>query len=365
MHEPRTGDRVVVGMSGGVDSSVAAALLVDAGYRVVGITMRLRNDVPGSGHRSPEDSLDARRVAASLGIAFYVMDLREAFSRTVVESFVADYVAGRTPNPCTRCNPFVKFASLQERARELDAEWIATGHYARVRHDPETGWAELHAGADPSRDQSYFLFGIGPAVLARTIFPVGELTKADVRAHARMLQLPVADKPDSQEVCFAPKGDYASFVAQFAQGAPARSGGIVDEQGRVLGQHDGIHQFTIGQRRGLRLSAGKPLYVTGIDAATATVRVGPQSATVAAGLLARGVNWLNGGPVPAGTLLQIKIRSRCTPTAVTIGHSTPESFVAWARDGLPAVTPGQAAVLYDGDRVIGGGWIERSLSGEG
>lgn len=362
MPEPRAGDRVVVGMSGGVDSSVAAALLVEAGYDVIGIAMRLWGDASGSGCCSLDDFRDARQVAHQLHIPFYVMDFRDVFTRAVVQPFVTDYLQGRTPNPCARCNQFVKFASLWERARELGADWIATGHYARVRRDTPTGRAELLAAADPAKDQSYFLFGIEPAVLAHTVFPVGALRKPEVRARARALRLAVAEKPDSQEVCFAPKGDYASFVARQSAAGAARPGVIVDAAGQILGTHDGVHGFTIGQRRGLGVQAEQPLYVTAIDAYSGTVRVGPRHATVAAGLVAQQANWLADGPARCGARLQMKIRSRFAPAAITIGAATTDSFVAWADEaGLPAVTPGQAAVLYDGDRVIGGGWIERAL----
>ena len=368
MREPRPGNRVVVGMSGGVDSSVAAALLVEAGLDVVGISRRLWGGTgggdAGSGCCSLDDFLDARRVAARLNIPFYVMDFRDVFQRNVVDPFVAEYAAGRTPSPCIRCNQFVKFASFWERAQELGAEWIATGHYARVRRDPRRGAAELWAAADQAKDQSYFLFAIEPDVLRRTLFPLGELTKDQVRARARALGLSVADKPESQEICFVPPGGYAAFVAANTRGTPSRAGHIVSADGAVVGRHDGVHQFTVGQRRGLGVSGGTPLYVTEIDAASGTVRVGPRASTLAPGLVAARPNWLGGTPVASGARLHMRIRSRCAPVEVVIDESGPERFVARASQGLPAVTPGQAAVLYERERVIGGGWIERALRPE-
>lgn len=363
--------RVVVAMSGGVDSSLAAALLVEQGYDVVGVSMRLWEGSAGatqSGCCTLDDFLDARQVAERLGIPFYVMDFRDVFGRAVVDDFVDEYRRGRTPNPCTRCNQFVKFAAFWERARELGGEAIATGHYARVTAGARG--AELRRGADPDKDQSYFLFAVDGAVLARSLFPVGGLDKQSVRAEAERRGLSVAHKPDSQEVCFAPRSAAAPFVAGHSSALPLRPGVVVDEQGAVLARHGGVHQFTIGQRRGLGVSGAAPRYVTGIDAARGVVRVGPAAAVVSAGLRAARANWL--GPLPAaGDRLQVQIRSRFAPQAVRVIHADETSFAVEADDGMRAVTPGQAAVLYDGDRVVGGGWIaaahtapgERALDG--
>jgi len=353
-------ERVVVAMSGGVDSSLAAALLVEAGYDVVGVSMRLWGGVSDSGCCSLDDFLDARLVAEQLGIPFYVMDFRAAFQRAVVDDFVAEYRQGRTPNPCARCNQFVKFAGFWDRARELGASSIATGHYARVAA-PADGPALL-AGIDADKDQSYFLFGVDRAVLARTLFPVGALDKPAVREAAARRGLSVAGKADSQDVCFVSRAGHAAFVVGQDSAQPLRPGAVVDEDGRVLGTHDGVHRFTVGQRRGLGVAGGPPRYVTAIDAAAGTVRVGAATRTVAGGLVATSPNWLAPPPL-SGTRVTVKIRSRVAPQAARVLRADALGFAIAADDGLRAVTPGQAAVLYDGARVLGGGWIAAAVGG--
>lgn len=359
---PASGARVVVAMSGGVDSSLAAALLVEAGYDVVGVAMRLAAEAGDSGCCSLDDFLDARLVAEQLGIPFYVMDFRAEFARAVVDDFVSEYRRGRTPNPCARCNQFVKFAAFWERVRELGGEWMATGHYARTHRVGEE--TALLAGVDADKDQSYFLFGIDRTVLARTLFPVGGLRKSDVRVAAEARGLPVASKPDSQEVCFVPRAGYAEFVERHASATPLRSGSVVDVDGRVLATHAGVHRFTIGQRRGLGIAGGAPRYVTAIDAASGTVQLGPAAAVHAAGLVADGANWLATPPAP-GTRVAVKIRSRFAAQPARIVRADAAGFALLADAGMRAVTPGQAAVLYDGERVLGGGWIRAAVQAAG
>ncbi len=358
----RRRQRIVVAISGGVDSAMAAALLGEAGYDVVGVAMRLWDSEAGgneSGQRPLDEFLDARLVAERLQIPFYVMDFRPQFRRAVVDHFVAEYRRGRTPNPCSRCNQFIKFGSFWDRARELGGDLIATGHYARLQFGRRG--VELRRGVDAQKDQSYFLFSVDPAVLRYTRLPLGTLTKAEVRREAARRRLPVAKKPDSQEVCFAPRGQYAAFVERQASAVPLRVGAILDPGGRVLARHAGVHRFTIGQRRRLGVGlGGPPRYVTEIDASTGVVRVGASEGVMSAGLVATGVNWLGAPPRP-GEALTVKIRSRFGAQPARVVDVGVDHFSIVAENSLRAVAPGQAAVLYDGDRVIGGGWITCGL----
>jgi tRNA-specific 2-thiouridylase len=352
--------RVVVAMSGGVDSAVAAARCVAAGHEVIGISLRLASDGQGS-CCSLDDFRDAAAVADRLGIPHYVFDFREAFARAVVGPFVAEYLAGRTPNPCALCNQHVKFDLLWRRARELGAAKLATGHYARIATDEATGGLALRTAVDAGKDQTYFLFGLDQAALGRTLFPVGELTKTAVRAEAAALGLPVADKPESMEVCFVPRGDAAAFVERHAAPGTLRPGPIVDGSGAVIGRHDGVHRFTVGQRRGLGLGGGQRRYVRAIDAATGTVEVGDAASLRAGGLVVRGTVWASGRPSAPATEVAVRIRHHHHPVPARLsaieGDVTTLRFVARG----PGVTPGQAAVFYRGELVAGGGWIAQEL----
>ncbi len=354
---PANGKTVVIAMSGGVDSSVAAALLKKQGYNCVGVFMRLGNDpagadddtpvacaplkrpvsaAPGSGPKphhqgccSTGDAADARYVAGLLDIPFYALNFQRDFGG-IIDYFVGEYNRGRTPNPCVRCNEYLKFGKLARYAHAMGADYVATGHYARI-HRSSNGEVELWRGTDTAKDQSYVLFGVPPEELRRMLLPVGDFPKSEVRTMARDLGLPVHDKPDSQEICFVPDNNYVNLL-QKRSPQTLKPGHIVDAAGQVVGQHAGHQNFTLGQRRGVGVAFGYPIYVTGIDANTNTVRVGPRE-----GLLHRD----NSPPAPATAVLN-------SANELRVEFDSP----------IPAITPGQAVVCYDGQRLLGGGWID-------
>jgi tRNA-uridine 2-sulfurtransferase len=360
--------RIVVAMSGGVDSSVAAALLAEQGHDVIGLSMQLYPQGEGDkgeggngkeGHFGScctlDDLHDARRVASTLGFPHYILNLEERFQETVISNFVQEYASGRTPLPCAHCNSDLKFSTLLERARGFGSDQVATGHYARIERSDNGRWL-LTRSADREKDQSYFLFSLTQEQLAGAVFPVGSLSKPAVRAEARRLGLVVADKADSQEICFIPDGDYASFVA--SRTPEARRGVILDERGATLGSHEGVHRFTIGQRKGLGIATGAPLYVLKIDADSGDVTVGSRAALERASLTASGVNWVS-VDTPATWLpvsAQIRHRHRAAAGRVRALENGRAEFEF--DQPQAAVTPGQAVVFYDDEVVVGGGWIE-------
>ena len=357
--------RIVVAMSGGVDSSVAAALLAEQGHDVVGVSMQLYDQREGGfGTCCTIDDLhDARRVAARIGIPHYILNFESHFHTHVQQNFIGEYARGRTPIPCAHCNSEVKFSELLSRAGGYGASRLATGHYARIERGDD-GRVRLLRGRDAAKDQSYFLFSLTQTQLALAAFPVGDLPKDEVRAHAHRLGLDVADKPDSQEICFVPDGDYAGFLER-ADPALAVSGAVVDGAGRTLGTHGGVHRFTVGQRKGLGLSASVPLYVVAIDAVSREVTVGPRDALDRRALTASQVNWISGTAPAAWTAVtaQIRHRHRAAPARVRAldGGRAELEFDA----PQSAVSPGQAAVFYDGEAVVGGGWIDSRLGPSG
>lgn len=349
-------------MSGGVDSSVTAALLVEQGHEVIGVHMKL-HDAPTvsspSGSATPtsktccglDDALDARRVADTLGIPYYVWDLRTAFESAVMSTFAEEYRLGRTPNPCVLCNGVLKFDVLLRRARALGASHLATGHYARITED-----GRLKMAVDLDKDQSYFLFPMRREAIDATLFPLGGLCKADVRAHAARLGLVTAAKPESQDVCFLPAHDHARFVAERFPEVDG-AGEIVDEQGKVLGHHDGYWRFTIGQRRGLGVAAPHPLYVLRVEPDQRRVVVGPEDRLATVELHAVGVSWLR-APAPRASL-HARVRHRGALAPVALDHVERDTVTVRFQAPARAATPGQAIVFYDGDEVLGGGWIRK------
>jgi len=357
-----TRERVLVAMSGGVDSSVAAALLVEQGYDVIGATMKLfcyGDEVPDRPCCSLDSIDDARRVCERLGVPHYVLNLEDAFGRDVVANFVDEYARGRTPIPCVRCNSFTKFRDLLHKADALDARWIATGHYARAVD------GELFRGADPAKDQSYFLWGIERAVVRRMLLPVGELSKAETRGRARALGLTVvAEKPESQDICFVPNGDHSTVLAKhLAVGDPALSRGpIVLSDGRAVGEHEGFARYTIGQRRGLPGGYAEPMFVVAIRPSERAVVIGPREELKGSGIVAREMNWLVDAAPDVAARVSVQIRHHAAPAAAEIVRVDGDEVELALDEPVSAITPGQSLVIYDGERVLGGGVIEAGRS---
>jgi tRNA-specific 2-thiouridylase len=353
----RRGKKIVVAMSGGVDSSVAASLLVEQGYQVHGVSLRMWDE--NRGPRVCSDHRGAAEVAGMLGIPHTLLDLRAQFATTVVKPFARDYLHGRTPNPCVACNRDFKLGTLLNWAREQGADFVATGHYARITHQ-DGSHAALFRGADGAKDQSYFLFALSQEQLARALFPLGEMHKSEVRERARRLGLPAAERPESQDICF---GDYKELVASYADKDEVCGGDVINRSGTVLGRHRGIHSVTVGQRRGLGIAAAEPLYVIDIDSKTKQVVVGKKEELRCTGLIASGVNWIDlPDQIEFVAEVQVRYRAPAVPSAVRPGANGSCEVVF--HETLQGVTPGQAAVFYRGDQVLGGGWIESALKGK-
>ncbi len=362
---------IAVAMSGGVDSSTVAAMLRAEGNNVIGLTMQLWNQRRLSGHGLPEstqgrccsldDVYDARRVAEKLGIPYYVVNQERRFEDDVVRPFVKEYLSGRTPIPCSLCNNHLKFDQLLTTARQIGADLLATGHYARVERHPAAGRYLLKRPADLAKDQTYFLFGLAQEQLSRTLFPLGSLSKPEVRKLARHHGLALADKPESQEICFVPGGDYKQFLDAYleeqGERLPDTSGELVTPDGKVVGTHTGIHNFTVGQRKGLGVATGSPLYVLQINGDKRQVVVGPGEELLSDTLRAHKLNWISVDDLRSAMRVTIKIRHRHEPAAAVIEKNAADEVLARFDHPQRAITPGQAAVFYDGDTVVGGGWI--------
>ncbi len=378
LHAPSV--KILLAMSGGVDSSVAAALLRDAGHEVVGVFMRLGSPgesldelIPGDacdvgkvrigkqGCCSVGDAEDARLVAAKLDIPFYVVNFKKEFGR-IIDHFVAEYDAGRTPNPCVRCNDWLKFGRLHEYAHQVGAAAVASGHYARVESDPDTGRLRLLRGVDHAKDQSYVLFGTPRDRLSEMILPIGGLPKSEVRALAERYDLPVFDKPDSQEICFVPNDDYAGLVAR-RSATGVTPGAIVDRDGNEVGEHPGHQHFTIGQRRRIGVALGRPIYVVDKDPVANTITIGDREDLLAGGCLASQANWLVDPPREDRRCdLRIRYNADPVPGRVRVeGDGAGMRVIATFDEPQPAVAPGQALVCYDGDEVLGGAWIDAAV----
>lgn len=367
---------IAVAMSGGVDSSVASAILKNQGHKVVGFTMQLWNQrrrLSPDGEPQPsrccslDDVYDARLVATEMGFPFYVLNLEEEFERAVVRPFVEDYLSGRTPIPCVSCNTKLKFARLVKVAQEVGADKVATGHYARVEYNQTSQRYILRKGRDLSKDQSYFLFEMTQKQLAAAVFPLGDMTKAEVRELAREFGINTAEKPESQEICFVPDGNYAGFVEDYAksemglnaENSPAMAEGkITTTDGQIVGEHGGLHKFTVGQRKGIGIAAPDPLYVVKIDVPLHQLVVGRKDELLGKTFIANGVNWISIAPPDEPVRASVRIRYRAVEAPATITPLGGGEVRVDFDEGQAAITPGQAAVFYDDDAVVGGGWIK-------
>lgn len=367
--------KIAVAMSGGVDSSAAAAILKEQGHELVGFTMQLWNQRRGltvDEHGDPlpsrccslDDVYDARRVAEELGFPFYVLNLEREFERDVVGPFVEGYLKGETPIPCVSCNSRLKFASLDRLAASLGCEKVATGHYARVEYDAAANRYRLLRGLNHQKDQSYFLWELTQDQLSRALFPLGEMSKPEARAVARQSQLAIAEKEESQEICFVPDGDYSAFIDRYleAENAAERTpthGDLVDAQGHIVGTHTGIHRYTVGQRRGIGISAERPLYVLSIDAAKNQVTVGSADELLSHEFTAAGVNWISpeNTAAPVSATVRVRYRHEAAPAAI-VPLANARARITF-EEPQRAITPGQATVFYRGDEVLGGGWITK------
>ncbi len=363
---PKKGAKVVVAMSGGVDSSVAAGWLSKNGYNVIGISLQLHDMAEKIDNEfgtccSLSDLNDARRVAEVLDIPFYVNNMETAFNEAVIDDFVQEYLNGRTPNPCVRCNEKVKFKKLMDWALDLGADFLATGHYATIQWNANLNRHELHKGGDNGKDQSYFLFTMKEAELARTLFPVGSFEKPIVRALAEEYGLRVANKPDSQEICFVQGKSYKDFIEEKVPAEILRPGNFVNAEGKVLGQHAGLHQYTVGQRKGIQLNSLEPLYVLALNAKNNEVIVGPESSIFRKSAIVKNISWVNEMDLSSSLKALAKIRYRSKESPVEIIPMDDSSIEVRFEIPQRAITPGQAMVFYDGTRTLGGGWIE-SLS---
>lgn len=352
-------------MSGGVDSSVAALLLKEQGMEVIGISMKTHETpegepAPARTCCTAADINDARRVCQQLDIPFYAIDFLEEFEKKVVRYFAREYGEGRTPNPCIACNDHLKFTSLLEKARQLGAYYLATGHYAQKSRD-RSGKYHLLRAKDRDKDQTYFLFGLEQLQLEHLLFPIGKYSKDEVREFARSAGLKTAEKPESQEICFIPDNDYVAFLERHFPEILRKPGAVVSQGGQVLASHRGVHAYTVGQRRGLGIAAGERMYVTGLDAGENKVVLGPKEALLKDGLVARGVRWINREAVTSGLPVEVQIRHRHkgVPSILWIVDET--TVRAEFREPEGAVTPGQAAVFYHNNEILGGGWIEKGI----